>query len=67
MKEKTETRLDAIENMLGHLLLMLETEPRFTAARMGKWLRMTAALQPANKARTDALLALWDRIKWGAE
>jgi hypothetical protein len=67
MEKEIETRVTAIEDMLGHLMLMLETEPRFRAVRMGQWLRTVTAVQPPDKSRTDALLALWARIKLGAK
>lgn len=67
MEKEMETRITAIEDMLGHLMLMLETEPRFRAVRMGQWLRKITALQPTDKHRNDALLALWARIKLGAK
>lgn len=67
MEKKIEERITAMEDMLGHLMLMLETEPRFRAARMGKWLHMAVAMQLTDKPRTDALLALWARIRLGAE
>ncbi|MFN3732232.1 hypothetical protein [Comamonas testosteroni] len=33
-----EERLDAIEDMLGHLILLLEAEPNFTAENLVKWI-----------------------------
>lgn len=36
----TEQRLDALELFLQHLLLVIECEPRFTAAQMDRWLDM---------------------------
>ena len=33
-----EERMDAIEDMLGHLILLLEAEPHFTAEALVKWI-----------------------------
>ena len=65
MDESTTTRMQAMEDLLGHIVLMLETEPRFTAARMTRWLRLVEEAQRASQAdtrRTVAVRELWQRM-----
>ena len=65
MDESTASRLQAMEDLLGHIVLMLETEPRFTAARMTRWLRMVEEAQRASQAdtrRTVAARELWRNV-----
>ena len=39
----TEERMEALEIFMQHLLLVLECEPRFSAAAMARWLEMSRA------------------------
>lgn len=67
MDEATATRMQALEDLLGHIVLLLETEPRFTAARMDAWLQTVADAQ--RRCGTDnaeliaALDTLWQRVR----
>ena len=69
MVDELTRRIEALEQLLAHALLLLETEPRFTAARMDAWLETVEQAQRASKAdtrRTVAALELWQRIGMSA-
>lgn len=54
-----EERIDAIEALLGHLILVLEAEPRFTAEKLNCWLDICMArMQETRSASPQALQAL---------
>ncbi len=64
MDDATAARLDAIEQLLAHALLLLETEPRFTAERFAAWLEMVGSMQEHEGLPQTAkpAAALWARI-----
>ncbi|MDR2325475.1 MAG: hypothetical protein LBE51_08770 [Acidovorax sp.] len=63
----TEERLDAIETLLGHLILMLEAEPDFTAEALMSWIHLCRERQRAHgiaDARAQVVFAqLCERLE----
>lgn len=62
----TDARLDAVELFLQQLLLVLECEPRFTAAHLDRWMHIaTRRMQCSGStppATVAALRALHHRV-----
>lgn len=59
----TDHRIEALELFLQHLVLVLECEPRFTAARMRHWLGLATERMHANGSATPGTLAALARLQ----
>ena len=56
-------RIEALELFLQHLVLVLECEPRFTAARMRHWLGVATERMHATGSATPGTLAALARLQ----
>lgn len=59
----TDHRIEALELFLQHLVLVLECEPRFTAARMRHWLGVATERMHATGSATPGTLAALARLQ----
>lgn len=59
----TEARLEAMELMLQALVLVLECEPRFTAAKLRAWLALATQRMHATGSTSQATLAALARLQ----
>jgi hypothetical protein len=58
-----EHRVEALELFMRHLVLMLETEPRFTAAAMSPWLDAARQRMKETGSVTPGALAALARLQ----
>lgn len=57
-----DERIDAIEEFLGQLVLLLEVEPNITKEAVTNWLQVSAAAVRAHKTQTPRQQAVFGRL-----
>lgn len=58
-----QARIEALELMLQALVLVLETEPEFTAEKLLAWVNICTQRMRTTASATTATLAAFDQLK----